>query len=97
MAYLWHFNDVKNCHQIPDLQSKPLPCFFIGPPIANMVNTFKGRNNFFIVRDHNDGGVVSLRHLVQDQVRGLKNKPNAVAWSPTGQSNRPPLRVPRSY
>ena len=38
------------------LNAAPLAGFFVGLPVANVVDALEGGDDFFVVRDHDDGG-----------------------------------------
>lgn len=38
--------------------------FLVGLAVADVVQPLEGRDDFFVVRDHHNGGLILLRHLV---------------------------------
>mgnify|MGYP003617953743 CR=1 FL=1 len=41
-------------------------CFFVGDSVANVVDALEDRDDFFIVRDDDDGGVKAPGHNVEN-------------------------------
>ena len=41
-------------------------CFLVGDTVTNVVNALEGRDDFFIVRDDDDGGFKALGHIVEN-------------------------------
>src|SRR5690606_1705322 len=51
----------------PALFDRPrLARLFVRAPVADVVDAFERRNDLFVVRDHDDGGLILTRHTVEN-------------------------------
>ena len=60
----------KRLNSLPVLDPPPFTRFLVGHAVADMINTFEGRDDLFIMGDDDDGGLKCSSHIVQNANHG---------------------------